>query len=514
MPRRKTTTQAPSAMKRPKRVTLKWATNGWSVNPPLAACALEVLSVVRRRFIAGSDGRPVEIRERVQFWWRTPEGEFRVAPGMGSIAITLLAQRGYKVKVSRKSVTKAAIHLNRNRKRLVQQGVIHPALVKFLPGELRSQIVIPRRQVAFDYCRQLALLWPQARMLFVLRFPSRLKSARRKLALILNADVGILERQNFTLMQKYAVTTNSRPFDRGSGRDWDVVVFLDSRDALPLKVQFTLLVETNSRYVGLITPRELAGLDQFELGALLAVLGPPMTATCHGESGSPVAVAMLDMHHLSGKFDRSPQSSCPIQNDSDWNNHIVEIARLIASEGVASLERFSSSGDLILTTIPETPRLAVIATDPEHARLLANQLPGWEVRTTSHRTASKSVKDLPRLSIVTARFAQQRALGVDVVLQANRDSQNSAIRELLDPCFSPGSTQKLLIELALDANAAWKRCAGYLERGWDVSGLDVSGLVFQDCRVDLDSPEGISSVVWARDVFQGLEHLHHLFFRD
>ena len=431
---------------------------------------------------------------------------------MGSIAITLLAYRGYNVHVGKKLVKKTQIHLNRKRKRLAQQGVIHPALVKFLPGELRSQIVIPRRQAAFDYCRQLALLWPLARMLFVLRSSSRLKSARTKLTLILKAEVGILERQNFILEQQYAVTTNSRPFDRGSGCDWDVVVFLDSRDALPLKAQFTLQTETNPRYVGLITPTELAGLSQLDLGVLLAVLGPTLTATCHGEAGSPVVVAMLDMNDLSRDLGRAPKNSCPIQNDSDWNDHIVEIARLIASEGVAALRRFSSSEELTLTTMPDTPRLAIIAADPEHARTLANELPGWEVRAISHRTESKPVAVLPRLSIVTARFAQQRALSVDVIIQANRESQNSDIRELRDPCSSPGATQKVLIELTRDANTAWKRCVGYLERGWDVRGLDVSSFVFQDRRVHADSPEEISSVVWAKEVYYALEHLHDLFF--
>ena len=161
---------------------------------------------------------------------------------------------------------------------------------------------------------------------------------------------------------------------------------------------------------------------------------------------------------------------------SKWRNKfITEIALALAARDHHRIQRYGGHGqehDVVFGELTDTPRIAILVEVPEHARILGQLLPGWQIRISTGGTNNNIMANRSR-SIVTFSWAERHGLRTDVVIRA--DATCSPWATAWGPHIRDVRERLLIIDVTdnFDKQAkrdTKRRTDDYVQRGWQIVG--------------------------------------------
>jgi hypothetical protein len=415
-------------------------------------------------------------------------GMLRFPAGLASRVRAAYERLGYRVEIVDTTEPRPGVALDA----MAKDGLGRDELrfARTLAQERRGLIVAPRldQRVALVACAVRAFLLPRIMVACLTR--RQAGQFRVRLQALLNEPVPVHNQGGYVICEsRVQVTTWASLREYTCG----IIFFANASDAVTGEYIHTAWKYRNVHLYGFASPDEGLGVDKRLM--VEGVFGDVVyEVESHGRRPAGVQVHLADAPDVD-----VPRHATALERKRCYwhadrrNATIAAIARAFASGRLDDLVchgLFLNGEALASIADGQTQRVAVLVESPEHARALADLLPGWRVLDARHDRHAYSVSDNRKGlaakhkfenadgAIVTlVRAHEIKELDVDVVI---RGDANSWPLDL--PCFPPlarrgDARQALLVDLGDEGDdtaiaATRTRLDDYEARGWVVEAPD------------------------------------------
>lgn len=443
----------------------------------LAALAAE-LAFVRREFAVDARGGLRRDRDAEALFEIDRDGELHVPSGLVPRLVAAAGRAGYSVDVQDGGnlvVPASMVDLLGEREDIVR-------LAAALAGSRRGVLAARSRGHRLAALRLIIRLFPAGKIMVFASTRAEAKKIARDLSSRAAEPIACFTRQLTRSDVRVQVGTLGGLDPTVAG----VVVFADARQALHARARRDLAHLGRQRIYGLLDDR--AGLGRRERLLIEAGIGPVI-----GRLGAadefPVVVRAVFADWTGGELPDLPLGLA-WKRESIWHNPArnAAIARLasalVAGDDAPLWEHGLFLGGEGAARPPADPTVVVLVESPEHARGLAQLLPGWAVRSAERRDSAadddtgaggpgrRDSGEPARRAIATWLYARdQGQVEADIVLRADGTPWPLGV-----PFVPPGPRTEGRVVLLVDlddgqdrtARAATNaRRADYRDRGWD-----------------------------------------------
>ena len=425
----------------------------------------EVLTIPRIEFIrGGSQGYRRRINH--ESWFQVQDdGLVRIPTGLVPRVCDVLSANGYEITIRDHRQFDGV----RYREAMSQALIDEVSLIDAVRSHPLGQIEVRDFAEMIRDIVRIASTYPGARIVIA---TGTMRQASR-----------IAWRLGWYLHQYVPVVSTKHPMSSGRIH---VSTYRHAAEVSPWDLEFLLLAD----------PQELTGKSAIEGIARLALVPRRIYAfvqrlrflepavaiavkalageVIYGTGPQPIEV---DVRLCSSASFPTPLPGCGLDRKraiwhSDARNRLIAgIARTAAARDIRAIWEYGLYHDQTESAWAATPgvrTVAVLVESTEHARVLSDHLPGWEIGTLANSD------DEPRLAdntITTWSYAAQFGIHASIVVRA--DGGSSPLPVVI---FRHGGSRRTLIDIndELDVTGRrdmFSRLADYRGRGWNLTGV-------------------------------------------
>jgi hypothetical protein len=403
---------------------------------------------------------------------RHPTTEVKFPAGLTERLSALLTARGWQVTVAGPPPVEPPPH-----------GLGAPTALLKADGRPHALVLLPQFYQRLRFVAALRESYPDSHLLVVVKNKRQARSLARKLRRATGQPVtwGIEPRMEFPWTHVDSVGT----FTGRSVQDWAFVVFWDAELVLSWTSLMQLGHMFGSRRIGFIT-RDERQLNEADRALIEGMFGPVVYRPGDEHADfTTVSVAWLPAASYPAG---GPETQLERKRIFFWHNpmrnRLIAAAaqafsesdmRAIARLGLDAAARWLAGEELGQVPIfsSRAPTVAIVVENPEHARELAQLLPGWSLESQNgSMDPDPTVIDN---TIVTLPLAAKSTLATDVVIYAAGCGEEW-FDKLGLACAGITGERMLLVDMADDcderaARDIQARQADYHRRGWAMEEL-------------------------------------------